>query len=99
MRVEGKAAVRIFTKSVALNRAAQGYPVRVNWLHLPLKLVGSRGDTACRNTRPPSGRKGSTTSSAYMTEDFGGGPKRLKMAWVINFHKIFTLFIIAGMMA
>ncbi len=34
----------------------------------------------------------------YMTEDFGGGPKRLKMAWVINFHKIFTLFIIAGVM-
>jgi protein-S-isoprenylcysteine O-methyltransferase Ste14 len=33
-----------------------------------------------------------------MTEDFGGGPKQLKMAWVINFHKIFTLFIIAGMM-
>ncbi len=35
---------------------------------------------------------------SYMTEDFGGGPKSLKMAWVINFHKIFTLFIIAGMM-
>jgi len=35
---------------------------------------------------------------AFMTEDFGGGPKRLKMAWVINFHKIFTLFIIVGMM-
>jgi len=34
----------------------------------------------------------------FMTEDFGGGPKRLKMAWVINFHKIITLFIIAGMM-
>jgi protein-S-isoprenylcysteine O-methyltransferase Ste14 len=34
----------------------------------------------------------------FMTEDFGGGPKQLKMAWVINFHKIFTLFIIAGMM-
>jgi protein-S-isoprenylcysteine O-methyltransferase Ste14 len=34
----------------------------------------------------------------YMTEDFGGGPKRLRMAWVINFHKIFTLFIILGMM-
>ena len=34
----------------------------------------------------------------YMTEDFGGGPKQLKMAWVINLHKIITLFIIAGMM-
>ena len=36
---------------------------------------------------------------AYMTEDFGGGPRQLKMAWVINLHKIITLFIIAGMMA
>ena len=33
-----------------------------------------------------------------MTEDFGGGPKQLKMAWVINFHKVITLFLIAGMM-
>jgi protein-S-isoprenylcysteine O-methyltransferase Ste14 len=36
---------------------------------------------------------------AWMTEDFGGGPKQLRMAWVINFHKIFTLFIILGMMS
>ena len=36
---------------------------------------------------------------AYMTEEFGGGPKWLKIAWVINSHKIITLFIIAGMMA
>jgi len=35
---------------------------------------------------------------AYMTEEFGGGPKVLKMAWVINLHKIITLFIVAGMM-
>ena len=35
---------------------------------------------------------------AYMTEEFGGGPKQLKMAWVINLHKIITAFIIAGMM-
>jgi protein-S-isoprenylcysteine O-methyltransferase Ste14 len=34
-----------------------------------------------------------------MTEDFGGGPKRLKISWVINFHKVVTLFIILGMMA
>jgi len=34
-----------------------------------------------------------------MTEDFGGGPRQLKISWVINFHKIITLFIIAGMMA
>jgi len=35
---------------------------------------------------------------AYMTEEFGGGPKWLKISWVINLHKIITLFIIAGMM-
>ena len=36
--------------------------------------------------------------SGYLTEDFGGGPKTLKMAWVIDLHKIITLFIILGMM-
>ena len=47
---------------------------------------------------PPAWAKALFQFVAYMTEDFGGGPKRLKIAWVINFHKIFTLFIIAGMM-
>lgn len=37
-------------------------------------------------------------TSGYLTEDFGGGAKQLKMAWVINLHKIITLFIIVGMM-
>lgn len=32
------------------------------------------------------------TASGYLTEDFGPGPKQLKMAWVINLHKIITLF-------
>ena len=36
--------------------------------------------------------------SGKLTEDFGGGPRHLKMAWVINLHKIITLFIIYGMM-
>jgi len=49
-------------------------------------------------TTPPWARK-LYDFVGYMTEDFGGGPKQLKMAWVINFHKIFTLFIIIGMMA
>ncbi|RRJ83216.1 DUF1295 domain-containing protein [Aestuariirhabdus litorea] len=35
----------------------------------------------------------------YISEDFLGGPKQLKLAWVINFHKIITLFLILGMMA
>lgn len=33
-----------------------------------------------------------------LTEDFGPGPKHLKMAWVINLHKVITLFIIYAMM-
>ncbi len=47
---------------------------------------------------PPTWAGGLYNFVGYMTEDFGGGPKWLKMAWVINFHKIFTLFLIAGMM-
>lgn len=37
-------------------------------------------------------------TSEKLTEDFGGGPRHLKIAWVINLHKIITLFIIYGMM-
>ena len=47
---------------------------------------------------PPAWASTLYTFVGYMTEDFGGGPRQLKMAWVINFHKIFTLFIILGMM-
>ena len=35
--------------------------------------------------------------SGKLTEEFGGGPRVLKMAWVINLHKIITAFIIAAM--
>ena len=37
-------------------------------------------------------------TSGFLTEDFGPGPRHLKMAWVINLHKFITLFIILGMM-
>lgn len=37
-------------------------------------------------------------ATAYITEDFLGGKRCLKMYSVINFHKIITLFIIFGMM-
>ena len=36
--------------------------------------------------------------SGHVTEDFGGGPRFLKQAWVINLHKIITLFIVYGLM-
>jgi protein-S-isoprenylcysteine O-methyltransferase Ste14 len=37
-------------------------------------------------------------SASFLTEDFGPGPRHLKIAWVINFHKVVTLFIIYAMM-
>ena len=37
--------------------------------------------------------------SSTLTENFLGGPKHLKMAWVINFHKFITVFLIYGMMS
>lgn len=35
---------------------------------------------------------------AYLTEEIGGGPRLVKMAWAINFHKVITGFLILGMM-
>lgn len=34
----------------------------------------------------------------YLTEDFLGGSKTIKMAWVINLHKFLTVFVIAALM-
>ena len=34
--------------------------------------------------------------SGKLTEDFGPGPRHLKMAWVINLHKIISVFIVYG---
>ncbi|MGH8485096.1 MAG: methyltransferase family protein [Pseudomonas sp.] len=36
--------------------------------------------------------------TTYMTEDVGGGPRPLKMAWAVNTHKVITAFIILAMM-
>jgi len=36
--------------------------------------------------------------NTYLTEDFLGGPKVIKMAWVINLHKFLTVFVIAAFM-
>jgi len=36
--------------------------------------------------------------TTYFTEDFGGGPRPLKMAWAVNTHKVITAFIILAMM-
>jgi hypothetical protein len=30
----------------------------------------------------------------WLIEDVGGGPRRLKLAWVINSHKLITFFVI-----
>lgn len=37
-------------------------------------------------------------SSFYLTEDLFGGPKLIKMAWVINLHKFLTAFVVLFMM-
>ena len=34
----------------------------------------------------------------YVTEDLGGGPRVIRIAQMINFHKIFTVFLIYTMM-
>lgn len=34
----------------------------------------------------------------WLTEDFGGGPRVVKMAWAINFHKVVTGLLIFAMM-
>ena len=34
----------------------------------------------------------------YLTEDLGGGPRKIRIAQMINFHKVITLFLIYGMM-
>lgn len=34
----------------------------------------------------------------HLTEDFGGGPRRIKMAWAINAHKVITAGLIFAMM-
>jgi protein-S-isoprenylcysteine O-methyltransferase Ste14 len=35
----------------------------------------------------------------FLTEDLGGGPRVVKIAQMINFHKVITAFLIFGMMA
>ncbi len=35
----------------------------------------------------------------YLTEDLGGGPRVIRIAQLINFHKVITVFLIYGMMA
>ncbi len=34
----------------------------------------------------------------YLTEDLGGGPRVIRIAQMINFHKVITVFLIYGMM-
>lgn len=36
--------------------------------------------------------------NTYLTQDLFGGPKKIKMAWIINLHKFLTAFIIIFLM-
>lgn len=50
--------------------------------------------------RPPAPRWASAIYKGigYLTEELGGGPRVVKLATAINFHKLVTFFIILGMM-
>lgn len=46
----------------------------------------------------PAWARTTFNSINYLVEDIGGGPRKLKLATAINFHKLFTFFIILAMM-
>jgi hypothetical protein len=33
--------------------------------------------------------------NTYLSQDLLGGPKLIKLAWVINLHKFLTVFVVA----
>ena len=50
-------------------------------------------------TPPPPWATALATLSRYLSQDFLGGPKLLRMSWVINAQKGLTLLFVAGLMA
>jgi protein-S-isoprenylcysteine O-methyltransferase Ste14 len=51
------------------------------------------------NSPAPAWAQATFRTINHLIEDFGGGPRICKLATAINFHKLFTFFIILGMMA
>jgi protein-S-isoprenylcysteine O-methyltransferase Ste14 len=54
---------------------------------------------AIRRQEMPQWAKTIHKVNTYLTEDFLGGSKVIKLAWVINLHKFLTIFVVAGLMA
>jgi protein-S-isoprenylcysteine O-methyltransferase Ste14 len=46
----------------------------------------------------PGWVKSINTFNTYLSQDLFGGPKLIKMAWVINLHKFLTVFVVALLM-
>ena len=51
-----------------------------------------------KNKKPPVWAKAMSDLNPYITQDFLGGPKILKFAWIINFQKAGTFFFVALLM-
>lgn len=51
-----------------------------------------------RHQTPPKWVSGVNKLNNYLTQNFLGGPKLIKMAWVINLHKGLTLFFVLLLM-
>ena len=61
----------------------------------------STSETTTAGTRSPAPGWAMTVFRTvnYLIEDIGGGPRVIKLAHALNFHKFITFFVILGMMA
>ena len=50
------------------------------------------------NQKIPNWAKVINSLNTYLTQDLLGGPKLIKMAWVINLHKFLIVFVVALLM-
>ena len=55
--------------------------------------------SATEPAKAPAWAAASGRVSNYVLNDFGGGPRPWKLAWVINFQKLGTLPILVGSIA
>ncbi len=55
-------------------------------------------DNPAARPQAPTWARRTFNSINYLIEDFGGGPRKLKLATAINVHKLITFFVILGMM-
>ena len=48
--------------------------------------------------QPPGWVRLMDNLNTYMSQELFGGPKSIRMAWVINLHKVLSLFVVASLM-